>query len=204
MEFTLLETKIEIAEGLKNYMSFLQYYKNMATQAKYDFKQEYEATLGTVILNSTYAEKFKKTYGSDNYMDNIVLRYVKQTRQLLIERYGVYNISDAEIWKEAIETEERDVSILQYEFNNYIIECLSLEEDDNKFISRLKNKLSGDYLPSCLYNDVMSIFDYVVKYLHKNHLEEIQFVYSKDVIEEAWYYSIIADVKNHPYVVNLA
>ena len=64
MEFNLLGKSIEISEGRKNYMKILAYYKAMAAQAERDFKQEYENIFGSVFLNSTWADKFKKTYGS--------------------------------------------------------------------------------------------------------------------------------------------
>lgn len=192
MEFTLLGRPIELTEGRKNYMKILTYYKAMAAQAEIDFKQEYDNIFGMVFLNSTWAEKFKKTYGSDDYMDNIVKRYVTKTRQYLAN-YGVYNLSDAAIWNEGIVAEDRDISRLQYEFNSYIIDCVSRNEDDDSFISRLKSKFSGNFFPSCLYNDVMSLFDFVLNYLDDNEIAEIQFVYKKDSSEAEAIYKNLLD-----------
>lgn len=67
MKFNLLGKEIEITEGRKNYMNILSYYKTMAEQAERDFKQEYEAAFGLIILSSSYAEKFVNTYASDDY-----------------------------------------------------------------------------------------------------------------------------------------
>ena len=66
MKFNLLGKPIEISEGRKNYMKILTYYKSMAAQAEIDFRQEYDNIFGMVFLNSTWAEKFKQTYGSDD------------------------------------------------------------------------------------------------------------------------------------------
>ena len=192
MEFDLLGRKIEISEGRKNYMKILTDYKAMASQAEIDFQQEYNNIFGMVFLNSTWAEKFKKTYGSEYYMDNIVKRYVTKTRQYLAD-YGVYNLSDAVIWEKGIVTEEREVSRLQYEFDSYIIECLRYDEDDDGFISRLKSKFSGSYFSSCLYNDIMSLCDFVLSYLDGNKIAEIQFVYKKDSSEAEAIYKNLLD-----------
>lgn len=192
MKFNLLGKSIEISEGRKNYMKILTYYKAMASQAEMDFKQEYENIFGMVFLNSTWAEKFKKTYGSDDYMDNIVMRYVTKTRQFLAN-YGVYNLSDSVIWNEGIVSDDRDVSRLQYEFNSYIIECVSRDEDDDSFISRLKSRFSGSFFPNCLYNDIMSLCDFVLNYLDDNKIAEIQFVYKKDSSEAEAIYKNLLD-----------
>ena len=192
MKFTLLGKTIEISEGRKNYMKILTFYKSMAAQAEIDFSLEYDNIFGMVFLNSTWAEKFKKTYGSDDYMDNIVMRYVAKTRQFLAN-YGVYNLSDSVIWNEGIVSDDRDVSRLQYEFNSYIIECVSRDEDDDNFISRLKSKFSGSFFPNCLYNDIMSLCDFVLNYLDDNKIAEIQFVYKQDAEKASAYYSNLMD-----------
>lgn len=192
MKFNLLGKTIEISEGRKNYMKILTYYKSMAAQAEIEFRQEYDNIFGMVFLNGTWAEKFKKTYGSDDYMDNIVMRYVAKTRQFLAN-YGVYNLSDSVIWNEGIVSNDRDVSRLQYEFNSYIIECVSRDEDDDSFISRLKSKFSGSFFPNCLYNDIMSLCDFVLNYLDDNKIAEIQFVYKKDSSEAEAIYKNLLD-----------
>lgn len=192
MKFTLLGKTIEISEGRKNYMKILTFYKSMAAQAEIDFSLEYDNIFGMVFLNSTWAEKFKKTYGSGDYMDNIVMRYVAKTRQFLAN-YGVYNLSDSVIWNEGIVSDDRDVSRLQYELNSYIIECVSRDEDDDNFISRLKSKFSGSFFPNCLYNDIMSLCDFVLNYLDDNKIAEIQFVYKQDAEKASAYYSNLMD-----------
>ena len=182
MEFNLLGKSIEISEGRKNYMKILAYYKAMAAQAERDFKQEYENIFGSVFLNSTWADKFKKTYGSNNYMDNIVKRYVTKTRQYLVN-YGVYNLSDSVIWNEGIIKSGRRTSRLQYEFDAYIQECLKRNEDDDAFISRLKSTFNGNYFSNCLCTDIMSLCDFALAYLDDNEITEIQFVYEQDASE---------------------
>lgn len=193
MQFELLGKKIEISEGRKNYMKILTHYRAMAENAKIEFKKEYDDIFGTVFLNSTWVERFKKTYGSDNYMDNIVKRYVAKTRQFLAN-YGVYTLSDSVIWNDGILTEERSVSLLQYEFNSYIIECVSLDEDDDSFITRLKSKFGSTFFQNCLYNDVMSLCNFVLNYLDDNNLAEIQFVYKKDSSEAEAIYKNLLDI----------
>lgn len=182
MEFNLLGKSIEISEGRKNYMKILAYYKAMAAQAERDFKQEYENIFGSVFLNSTWADKFKKTYGSNNYMDNIVKRYVTKTRQYLVN-YGVYNLSDSVIWNEGIIKSGRRTSRLQYEFDAYIQGCLKRNEDDDAFISRLKSTFNGNYFSNCLCTDIMSLCDFALAYLDDNEITEIQFVYEQDASE---------------------
>lgn len=191
MQFELLGKQIEISDGRRNYMKILSYYKAMAEQAKKDFRQEYDDIFGSVFLNSTWADKFKKTYGSDNYMDNIVMRYVAKTRRFLAN-YGVYDLSDSDIWNAGIVATDREKSQLQYEFDMYIIECISKDEDDDSFISRLKSKFKGSYFPNCLYNDIMSLCDFVKDYLDAHKLAKIQFVYKKDVSQaEAIYQNLL-------------
>lgn len=192
MEFTLLGKKIEISEGRRNYMQISSYFDAMASEAVNEFKREYEDIFGLVFLNSTWEEKFKATYGSNDYMDSIVMRYVAKTRQFLT-KYGVYNLSDSVIWKEGITKEDRDVSRLQYEFNSYIIECISKDEDDDAFVSRLKSKFRSDYFPNCLYNDVMSLCDFALKYIDDNKLAEIQFVYKSEADQARAVYSNLKD-----------
>lgn len=184
MDFELLGRKISISEGRKNYMEILTHYKVMAEQAERDFRQEYDSTLGTVFFKSTYAERFKKTYGSDDYMDDIVMRYVVKTRQHLAG-YGVYNLSDSTIWNEGVVAEDRSVSRLQYEFNTFIMECIELGEDDNAFISRLQSKFDGNFFPACLYNDVMGLCDFVIDYLDKHKIVPIEFVNKRGAAEAA-------------------
>lgn len=192
MDFTLFGRKITISEGRRNYMEILNYYKGMADQAEIDFRQEYDSTLGSVFFKSTYAERFKKTYGSDNYMDEIARRYVVKTRQYLT-KYGVYNLSDAEIWKNGVLAEDRSVSRLQYEFNTFILECLSSVEDangdDDMFISKLQSRFNGNFFPTCLYNDVMGLCDYVTEYLDEHKIAAMQFVYKQQVTEAEAYYA---------------
>lgn len=192
MVFNLLGKTIEISEGRKNYMKILTYYKAMAAQAEIDFKQEYDNIFGMVFLNSTWAEKFKNTYGSDDYMDNIVMRYVTKTRQFLTN-YGVYNLSDSVIWDEGIASNDRYKSRLQHEFDSYIIECVKRGEDDDAFISRLKSKFSGSFFPNCLCNDILSLCDFVLNYLDDNKIAEIQFVYKKDSSEAEAIYKNLLD-----------
>lgn len=194
MEFVLLGKKINLSEGRKNYMKILTYYKAMAAQAEKDFKQEYDSVFGMVFLNSTYAEKFAKTYGSDDYMDKIVQRYVVKTRQYLAN-YGVYNLSDTVIWNEGIVAEDRSVSRLQYAFNEFFDDCLfsSDEVKDDVIVPRIKSKFSGSYFPNCLYNDIMSLCDFVLNYLDDNKITEIQFVYKKDSSEAEAIYKNLLD-----------
>lgn len=179
MKFTLLNRVIEISDGRKNYMQILHHFRSMAQQAATEFRSEYNDRMGLVILNSTYSEKFLKTYGSDNYMDQIVMRYVAETRKYLTQ-YGVYDLSDTKIWNNAIVTEDRSVSRLQYELNSFIVECLERNEEDSAFISRIKSKFEGSFFDSCLQNDVFALCDYTLKYLEEHDLMQIQFVYKDD------------------------
>ncbi len=194
MKFKLLGKEIEISEGRKNYMRILTCYKAMAAQAEVDFRQEYDNIFGMVFLNSTYAEKFVKTYGSDGYMDKIVRRYVTKTRQYLAD-YGVYNLSDTTIWNEGIVADERCVSQLQYAFNEFFDDCLfsSSEVRDDVVVPRIKSKFGGSYFTNCLYNDIMSLCDFVLNYLDDNKIAEIQFVYKKDSSEAEAIYKNLLD-----------
>ena len=194
MQFPLLGQDIEISEGRKNYMKILSYYKAMATQAEAYFKQEYNDIFGMVFLTSTYAEKFLSTYGSNNYMDRIVQRYVAKTRQYLTN-YGVYNLSDTAIWNKGIVAQDRSVSRLQYAFNEFFDDCLfsSDEVKDDVIVPRIKSKFSGSYFPTCLYNDIMGLCVFVLNYLDDNRVAEIQFVYQKDSSEAEAIYKNLLD-----------
>lgn len=196
MKFQLLGKEIEISEGRKNYIKIISDFTELATQAEIEFKEEYEDTFGLVILSSTWRQKFLNTYGSESFMDNIVRRYVSKARQYLVN-YGVYDLTDTAIWNNAIVTEERSVSQLQHEFDSFIVECLcyaeEYEEDDDAFTSRIKSKFSGNFFPTHLYNDVMSLCDYVLKYLYDNKIIEIQYVYKDDAEKANAYYSNLMD-----------
>lgn len=192
MEFEFLGQKISISDGRKNFMEIVTYFRGMAEQAERDFRQEYDSTLGTIFFNSNYGERFNKTYGSDDYMDGIVMRYVAKTRQFL-SGYGVYDLSDSTIWKEGVLSEDRSVSRLQYEFNTFIVECLKLGEDDNAFITRIQSKFNGNFFPTCLYNDVMGLCDFVLNYLNDHNIASIQFVYKQDAEKARAIFSNLKD-----------
>lgn len=197
MEFQLMGTALSISEGRKNYMKVLTYYKAMASQAEVEFKQEYENNFGLVFLNSTYVERFKKTYGSDGYMDGIVRRYVTKTRQFLTN-FGVYTLSDMEIWREAVlEKGERNISNFQEHFNSFIVEALLDDNyeyvEDSVFISRIKAKFNTNFFPSKLRYEVLSLCDYVLNYLNDNGVAAIEFVYKKDSAEAEAIYKNLLD-----------
>ena len=184
-------------------MKVLTYFKDMARQAEDDFRKEYEDKFGLVFLSSTYAEKFVKTYASDDYMDNIVKRYVAKTRQFLIN-YGVYNLSDSVIWNEGILAEDRSVSNLQYKFNEFFFDITDDDPNDDVVVPRVKARFNSNYFPTCLYNDIMSLCDFVLRYLNDNNIATIQFVYEKDAAEaEALYANLKDSIITDEDIVNV-
>ena len=80
MDFKLLGRTVTISDGTKAYLDILHDFQSMGRQAEADFKAEYQAVFGLVIFNGSYAEKFKQSYGSDHYMDKIVMRYVSSRK----------------------------------------------------------------------------------------------------------------------------
>lgn len=194
MKFNLLNKEIEISEGKKNYMQVLKHFTTMSDIAKNKFRSDYNNTLGTIIFNANYGEKFKQTYGSSHYMDKIVIEYVAQTRKFLTS-HGIYDVSDSTIWDNAVISEDRDMSILQYEFDLYILNCIEKEVDDDTFISWIKSKLEGNYFLDCLHNDIMRLCDWTMDYLNDNTDLEIEFVYQKDAEKaEAIYQNLNDDI----------
>ncbi len=190
MSFTLFGKPIDITESQKNYMKILTDFKKMGNQAMLDFRKEYDEIFGLVFLNSTWSEKFNNTFGSEDYMDNIVKRYVKKTR-VYLANYGIYDLSEDAIWNDGILGEDNSMSNLQYRFDSYIVDCISDNLDDDVFISRLKAQFEGQYFANCLYNDIMSLCHYVLNYLNDNEIVTIQFVYKKDSSEaEAIYQNL--------------
>ncbi len=196
MKFTLLGRELEFSEGRKNYMKVLTDFRLMGEQAEREMKAEYKERFGTVFLNSTYCERFLNSFGEVDYLDKIVMRYVAKARQYLT-KYGIYDLSDNDIWDDAIVDEDRSVSQLQYYFNEFIVDALyDYEEgtiDDDVFVSRIKSKFEGTVIYTHLYNDVMALCTYVLNYLNDNSIAPIDFVYQADADKARAIYQNLAD-----------
>ncbi len=181
MTVQLLGQEFEVQEGHINYMTILSHFKALAEEAMADFKQEYNSTLGTIIFKFNYAEKFKGTYGNVGYMDTIVKRYITHAREYLTQ-YGVYTLSDNDIWNGAVlNNNDRYASHLQEALNDYIVDLAERDLDDDSFVSCLQSKFSSNFFPSHLYNDIMATCDYVISYVEKNGIMKIRYIYESDV-----------------------
>lgn len=192
-EFTLFGRPIKISEGTKNYLRIINDFAQMGVEAQHQFHDDYDSIFGLVFLNSTYVEKFSKTYGSDGYMDNIVKRYVTKTRQYLAG-HGVFDLSETTIWKEGVLADEDQYeSKLQFALNDFILDCAADEIDDDRFASRAKSKFSGSYFTTILYNEIMRLCDYTIAYLSDNEIVEIQYVYKNDAERAAAIFENLRD-----------
>ena len=189
MKFSLLGKKIEISEGRKNYMKILSDFEDIADKAKLDFKKDYESTFGLSFFSSSFAEKFSNKYFDDK-MTEFVLKYVKETKKY-ISKYGVYTLTDDEIWN-SISEERNGISCLQETMENFIVDYCS-DCDDYDAVRKIKRNFESGYFESALNNDIMSLCDFTINYISKNNLAEIQFVYQKDASKAKAIYENLKD-----------
>ncbi len=188
MEFSLLNKKIDISDGRKNYMKILSDYKNLAWKAKQEFKKDYDDTFGMTIFSSSYAEKFSNKYAGDK-LTHFVMKYVKETKKYLT-KYGIYNLPDKDIWAE-VSAERHGISYLQARIEDFIIEYGHLNDQD--IVPKIKANFESGYFESALSRDIMALCDFVTNYIDKNNIAEIQFVYEKDVSEAETIFGNLVD-----------
>ena len=200
MTFELLGKKIEISDGRKNYMKILSDFEEIARKAKQEFKKDYEDTFGLTLFSSSYAEKFSNKYFDDK-ITKFVFKYVKETKKY-ISKYGVYTLTDDEIWN-SISEKHSGISCLQETMENFIIDYCS-DCDDYDAVRKIKRNFESGYFESALNNDIMSLCDFTINYISKNKLAEIQFVYQKDASKaKAIYENLEDDIVTDEKVVDI-
>lgn len=194
MEFKLLGKTVDASEGIRNYMKIVSDYKKIADKAERELYQDYNKFFDVFIYTTYDCEKLINHYRGDA-LDNFVKRYVGETRKYLSE-YGVYTLSDEEIWHE-VRKGKGSISVLQHEFEEFIIELAEITEekqkDDDWFAQKVKEKFKTRFFESCLRTEVLALGDFVVDFLKKNELLEIDFVYQDDALKAGAIYKNLAD-----------
>ena len=165
MEFNLLDRKIELTEGHKNYIETVFYFEKLADKAVCMFN---------VDTVNAFLEKYE-----DRGIDNFIKGFILEARDFLA-RKGAYTVSDSEIWDGIVDDSEH-----QYEHSMAYIEFCKVEEDlryesnnlDLDFEDYTKymvagfiNKINEGHYEIPIRIDIMAMCDFCVDYLYKNEI----------------------------------
>ena len=196
MKFQLLGKEIEVSEGQRNYMSVYTRFTDMAYEATQAFVKDYENATGFTILSSSYVEKVLNKY-TEAYFRNFLMTYVKEAKKLLTS-YGVYSVTDQMIFDAVTGATEdfKGITKLNYIYNSFTDELMEKAESDSdgkEFARCLRNAFDRHDFNPAVRHDIMCLCDYVLDYLGKNNVIEIQYVYKKDVEKAAAYYENLKD-----------
>ena len=190
MDFELLGYTVHVSDGKRNYMKIRSDFIKMAVSASAAFSADYQDTFSLTIFSSSYAEKFTKKYAS-NYMDKLVMQYVAATRKYLAQ-YGLYTITDQEIWNACISDTSAIPSQMQLCFENWLVELACSDDHavtDGEVVPQIKRKMESGYFNELLKNEIMKLLDYTLTKLHDEGKVEIEFIKKQPAKEAAAIYN---------------
>lgn len=164
MKFNLLGKEIEISDGLKIYVKICGDFKKLADEACKKFNAD---------LANYYIDKY------ENELDQYIWGFVASAREYLA-RFGVYTVTDEEIWNSIVSDNYERNSELQRSFSESWEKIARDAPDDETretyILATMVKQLNSGCFDIPIRVDIMSLCDYVIKYLYENDKAEIDYV----------------------------
>lgn len=175
MEIVFLGKKLNVSDGMRNYMKIVADFREMSEKA-------------TKTFNGDIANFLLERY-EENALNHYFDDFVGETRKYL-SQYGVYTLSDNEIFQAIISDNRgrnRDKTHLQIEFDDAFEKIVentpNYESQDDRTYYAVKKSLdllNSGYFNGAITFDIMALCDFVIAYLTDNELFDIQLVYQDD------------------------